>query len=52
MKFIIEQISIVKEIRFEKEDADKYSVPAGYYVPKQRASQSDREKLSNLNKIK
>ena len=47
----IEQISTVRAIHFEKEDSDKYSVPAGYYIPKQSASQNNREKLLNLNGI-
>ncbi len=47
----IEQISAVRAISFEKGDLDKYSVPEGYYVPKQGVSQGDREKLSNLNEI-
>lgn len=28
----IEQISTVRAIHFEREDSDKYSVPAGYYA--------------------
>ncbi|MFG6368353.1 MAG: hypothetical protein K1W16_07975 [Lachnospiraceae bacterium] len=48
----IEQISTVRAIRFEEEDSDKYSVPAGYYISRQSASQNDKEKLSNLSKIR
>jgi hypothetical protein len=47
----IEQISTVRAIHFEREDSDKYSVPAGYYVPKQSAAQNNRKKLLNLNRI-
>jgi hypothetical protein len=47
----IEQISTVRAIYFEKKDSDKYSIPAGYYIAKQSASQNNREKLLNLNGI-